>query len=55
MIYIMNAGRPLGIPSEYYLQTIVEGYMSAGFYKPLHERAVKDSLMTCHLKSKLML
>lgn len=43
MIYIMNEGRPLGLPSEYYLQTIIEGYLSAGFDKLTLDKAVKDS------------
>lgn len=43
MVYIMNAGYPLGLPSAYYLQTIIEGYMAAGFDKLVLDRAVKDS------------
>lgn len=31
MVYIMNEGRPLGKPSDYYYTTILEGYQSAGF------------------------
>jgi len=31
MLYIMNEGRELGMPSEYYLETILEGYAEAGF------------------------
>lgn len=31
MIYIMNEGRELGMPSRYYLETILEGYAEAGF------------------------
>ena len=43
MVYIMNGNRPLGSPSEYYLNTIVEGYDSAGFDKDILEQAVRDS------------
>jgi len=43
MVYIMNDGRPLGFPSEHYLQTIIEGYLSAGFDKKTLEQAVKAS------------
>lgn len=31
MIYLMNHGYPLGSPSYFYLNTILEGYHSAGF------------------------
>lgn len=31
MIYIMNEGRPINYPSRYYLNTILQGYKSAGF------------------------
>jgi gamma-glutamylcyclotransferase (GGCT)/AIG2-like uncharacterized protein YtfP len=31
MVYIMNDGRPLGIPSSHYYNIIKQGYKSAGF------------------------
>ena len=31
MFYVMNGNRSLGAPSEYYFNTILEGYTSAGF------------------------
>jgi len=43
MVYIMNEGHPLGIPSEYYLNTILEGYASAGFDRVILGKAVRDS------------
>ncbi len=44
MIYIMNeAGHPYGAPSEYYLDTIQQGYKSAGFDTEILHKAVKDS------------
>jgi len=43
MVYIMNEGHPLGIPSEYYLNTILEGYASAGFDRVILGKAVQDS------------
>jgi len=43
MIYIMNDGRPLGLPSEFYLNTILQGYESAGFNRLLLEKAVQFS------------
>jgi len=39
----MNEGHPLGIPSEYYLNTILEGYASAGFDRVILGKAVRDS------------
>lgn len=41
MIYIMNeSGNPYGTPSEHYLNTILEGYKTAGFdTAPLTEAA----------------
>jgi gamma-glutamylcyclotransferase (GGCT)/AIG2-like uncharacterized protein YtfP len=43
MVYIMNEGRPLGLPSEYYLNTIMAGYESAGFNRKVLDQAVRDS------------
>lgn len=44
MVYIMNDGRPLGAPSDYYLQAIQEGYASAGFDTEVLERAVEKTI-----------
>ncbi|MCL1857688.1 MAG: gamma-glutamylcyclotransferase [Oscillospiraceae bacterium] len=43
MVYIMNGNRPLGTPSEYYLNAILEGYESADFDKEVLEQAVRNS------------
>lgn len=43
MIYIMNDGRPLGTPSRYYYDTILEGYHSARFDVEVLDEAVKNS------------
>ena len=44
MVYIMNeAGHPYGIPSAGYLNTIREGYESAGFNVSILYDAVKHS------------
>jgi hypothetical protein len=43
MVYVMNYGRPLGEPSEYYMQTLVEGYKSAGFDISILEQTVQAS------------
>lgn len=40
MIYIMNEGRPIGIPSCYYYSVILEGYKSAGFDTDILRTAV---------------
>lgn len=44
MVYIMNDGHPFGSPSNYYLNTIMEGYQSAGFNTELLEQAVEKSI-----------
>lgn len=44
MVYIMNDGHPLGAPSDYYLNTILEGYRSAGFDTEILEKAVDKSI-----------
>jgi len=44
MIYIMNDGHLLGSPSDYYLNTILEGYKSAGFDTEILEQAVEKSI-----------
>jgi gamma-glutamylcyclotransferase (GGCT)/AIG2-like uncharacterized protein YtfP len=44
MVYIMNGGHPLGAPSDYYLNTILEGYRSAGFDTEILEKAVDKSI-----------
>ncbi|MDL2294320.1 gamma-glutamylcyclotransferase [Ruminococcaceae bacterium OttesenSCG-928-D13] len=43
MVYIMNEGPPLGLPSRGYLGTILEGYESAGFSTLVLDTAVKAS------------
>jgi hypothetical protein len=44
MVYIMNDGHPFGSPSDYYLNTIMEGYQSAGFDTEFLEQAVEKSI-----------
>lgn len=44
MVYVMNDGHPLGAPSDYYLNTILEGYKSAGFDSDFLEQAVEKSV-----------
>lgn len=43
MVYIMNEGRPLGLPSHSYLGSILGGYESAGFDPLVLDAAVKAS------------
>ena len=43
MIYLMNDGHPFGKPSEYYFNTILEGYKSAGFDSNILFDAAKKS------------
>lgn len=45
MVYIMNDGHPFGSPADYYLNTILEGYQSAGFHTEFLEQAVEKSIL----------
>ncbi|HCJ56551.1 MAG TPA: gamma-glutamylcyclotransferase [Clostridiaceae bacterium] len=40
MVYIMTPGHRLGYPSDYYYNTILEGYKSAGFDPAVLEQAL---------------
>ena len=42
-VYIMHEDRPLGLPSEYYLETCLQGYQSFGFDKKILFQAYADS------------
>lgn len=44
MVYIMNDGHDLGSPSQYYYNTIREGYESAGFDTDFLDAAVDNSI-----------
>jgi hypothetical protein len=44
MVYIMNDGHPFGAPSDFYLDTIMDGYRSAGFNTDFLEQAVEKSI-----------
>jgi len=44
MVYVMNGGHDLGSPSDYYYNTIREGYESAGFDTDFLDRAVDNSI-----------
>ncbi len=39
--YIMNEGRPIGLPTDFYLRTCIEGYERFGFDKRILLRAVE--------------
>lgn len=43
MIYIMNDGRPIGTPRDFYCNAIAEGYASAGFDTDILYKAFCDS------------
>ena len=49
MVYVMTPGHRLGYPSDYYYNTIREGYKTAGFDPAVLERAVEytEQLMGC--------
>ena len=42
-VYIMHEDRPLGLPSEYYLETCLQGYQSFRFDKKILFQAYADS------------
>lgn len=42
-VYIMHEDRPLGLPSDYYLATCLQGYRSFGFDKKMLAQAYADS------------
>ena len=44
MVYVMNDGHSFGAPSDYYLNTIAEGYDSAGFDTEFLDDAVEKSI-----------
>lgn len=43
MVYIMNDGYEIGMPSDYYLNTILDGYDTAGFDPTAIEKALEIS------------
>jgi gamma-glutamylcyclotransferase (GGCT)/AIG2-like uncharacterized protein YtfP len=44
MVYVMNSGHELGAPSDFYLNTIMEGYKTAGFDTDFLDQAVEKSV-----------
>jgi hypothetical protein len=48
----MNDGHHFGAPSDYYLNTILEGYRSAGFDTEILERAVEKSICLAQEQQK---
>jgi len=46
MVYIMNERYPYGLPGEYYLNVIKEGYASAGFDVAVLDKAMEESEAT---------
>ena len=42
-VYIMHEERPLGLPSEFYLETCLQGYRSFGFDEKILAQAYADS------------
>jgi len=44
MVYIMTPGHEFGIPSDYYVDTIWQGYESAGFDTQILEDAVEKAI-----------
>jgi len=53
MVYIMNEGRPLGVPSRYYYDIIWRGYAEAGFDTTVLSEAVRESAVGARAKNRL--
>ena len=51
-VYIMHEERPLGMPSDSYVRTCLEGYRSFGFDKEILYTAVENSRRNCHEEYK---
>lgn len=47
-IYIMHEDRPMGLPTEFYLQTCLEGYRAFGFDTDILMDALEESWRLCH-------
>lgn len=47
MAYTMNAGRPIGAPSNYYYSVIREGYDDAGFDEKFLQQSAEHCLEMC--------
>ena len=52
-VYIMTDGLQLGVPSEYYLKTIEEGYETAGFDTDFLDQAVEKSIRLAQEKQAI--
>ena len=50
--YIMNEGRPIGLPTDFYLRTCIEGYERFGFDKRILLRAVERMRRTLCRRKK---
>ncbi len=46
-VYIMHENRSLGVPTDYYLETCLEGYRVFGFDERLLAQAYEKSRMEC--------
>lgn len=47
-VYIMHEDRSIGVPSEFYVHTCLEGYRSFGFDESLLYDTVENSRRNCH-------
>ena len=45
MVYVMTPGHDFGIPSDFYINTIWEGYESAGLDTQILENAVEKAII----------
>lgn len=47
-LYIMHEDRPMGLPTEFYLQTCLEGYRAFGFDTDILMDALEESWRLCY-------
>lgn len=47
-VYIMHEDRKIGVPSEYYVRTCLEGYRAFGFDTDILQKAIEESWRLCH-------
>lgn len=47
-VYIMHEDRKIGVPSEYYVRTCLEGYRAFGFDEKYLSDAINTSWRLCH-------
>jgi gamma-glutamylcyclotransferase (GGCT)/AIG2-like uncharacterized protein YtfP len=50
MVYIMNDGRPINLPSRYYFNVISEGYLDCGLDREFLVNSLQDTIKRANIK-----